>query len=134
MVGRGIGYGAAQEAALKLKETCALHAEAFSAAEVRHGPMALASKGFPVLVLSQDDETRPGIEETVNAFAAQGVDVLLAGYENPHAVNLPFLAAHPVLQPILFLQSFYRMVEALSRARNLDPDHPPHLKKVTETL
>src|SRR5690606_38779415 len=41
IIGRGIGFGAAQEAALKLKETCGLHAEAFSAAEVKHGPMAI---------------------------------------------------------------------------------------------
>jgi glucosamine--fructose-6-phosphate aminotransferase (isomerizing) len=134
VVARGIGFGAAQEAALKLKEICALHAEAFSAAEVRHGPMALANKGFPVLVLSQNDETRPGIKDTVDAFAAHGVDVLLAGFENPRAVNLPSLAAHPALQPILFLQSFYRMAEGLSRARSLDPDNPPYLNKVTETL
>ncbi len=134
VVARGIGFGAAQEVALKLKETCALHAEAFSAAEVRHGPMALANKGFPALVLSQDDETRSGINDTVNAFAAHGVDVLLAGFENPHAVNLPSLTANPALQPILFLQSFYRMAEALSRARGLDPDNPPFLNKVTETL
>ncbi len=134
VVARGIGFGAAQEAALKLKETCALHAEAFSAAEVRHGPMALANKSFPVLVLSQDDETRPGIRDTVNAFAAHGVDVLLAGFEDPGALVLPSLVAHPALQPILFLQSFYRMAEALSRARGLDPDNPPYLNKVTETL
>jgi glucosamine--fructose-6-phosphate aminotransferase (isomerizing) len=134
VVARGIGFGAAQEAALKLKETCALHAEAFSAAEVQHGPMALANKGFPVLVFSQNDETRPGIRDTVDAFAAQGVDVLLAGFENPQAVNLSSLAANPALEPILFLQSFYRMAESLSRLRGLNPDQPPHLNKVTETL
>src|SRR5581483_7134123 len=48
VVGRGLGLGAAQEAALKLKETCGLHAEAFSGAEVMHGPMAIVGKGFPV--------------------------------------------------------------------------------------
>ena len=69
-----------------------------------------------------------------NELALQGVDVLLAGFENPRAVNLPSLAAHPALEPILFLQSFYRMAESLSRARGLNPDQPPHLNKVTETL
>ena len=59
-VGRGVGFGVAQEAALKFKETCGLHAEAFSAAEVRHGPMALVGPGFPVLAFAQDDETRAG--------------------------------------------------------------------------
>ena len=47
VVGRGMGLGVAQEAALKLKETCGLHAEAVSAAELRHGPMALRAAGLP---------------------------------------------------------------------------------------
>ena len=57
VVGRGLGLGIAQEAALKLKETCGLHAEAFSAAEVRTGRWH-SSEGFPVLVFAQNDETR----------------------------------------------------------------------------
>jgi len=134
VIGRGIGFGGAQEAALKLKETCGLHAEAFSAAEVRHGPMALAKAGFPALILSQNDETCPGMHELVDALAASGADMLLAGFDDPRAVALPSLEAHPALQPILFLQSFYRMAEQLSRARGMDPDNPPHLRKVTETV
>ena len=63
VLGRGLGLGIAQEAALKFKETCGLHAEAFSSAEVRHGPMALLRKNLPVLMFAQDDETRPGVED-----------------------------------------------------------------------
>ena len=70
VVGRGFGLGIAQEVALKLKETCGLHAEAFSAAEVKHGPMALVRLGFPVLMLSQNDESRAGIAELANDFVA----------------------------------------------------------------
>ncbi len=81
VVGRGLGLGIAQEAALKLKETCGLHAEAFSAAEVEHGPMALVRPGFPVLMLSQNDETRAGIDALANDFVERGADVLLAGIE-----------------------------------------------------
>lgn len=58
VIGRGCGFGATLEAALKFKETCALHAEAFSAAEVRHDAMALVDKDFPVLFFSQNDDTR----------------------------------------------------------------------------
>ena len=58
VLGRGLGLAVAQEAALKFKETCGLHAEAFSSAEVRHGPMALMKKGLPALMFIQDDETR----------------------------------------------------------------------------
>ncbi|MBV8342247.1 MAG: SIS domain-containing protein, partial [Gammaproteobacteria bacterium] len=61
VVGRGLGLAVAQEAALKLKETCSLHAEALSAAELRHGPMALVQRGFPLLIFTQDDETRAGV-------------------------------------------------------------------------
>jgi glutamine---fructose-6-phosphate transaminase (isomerizing) len=134
VVGRGFGLGIAQEAALKLKETCALHAEAFSSAEVKHGPMALVREGFPVLMLAQDDETRAGIEALAAEFAARGATVLLAGGKARGAVTLPTVTAHPVLEPILAIQSFYAMANHLSIARGLDPDRPPHLNKVTETV
>ena len=78
VVGRGFGLGAAQEAALKCKETCGLHAEAFSTAEVRHGPMALgAARDFPVLLFAQDDATRPGVESAApSSWRRRGVPVL----------------------------------------------------------
>jgi glucosamine--fructose-6-phosphate aminotransferase (isomerizing) len=61
VIGRGLGLGVAQEAALKCKETCGLHAEAFSSAEVAHGPQALLGPDFPALVLSQRDDTQSGV-------------------------------------------------------------------------
>lgn len=134
VVGRGMGLGVAQEAALKLKETCALHAEAVSAAELRHGPMALVHPGFPVLVFSQNDEARAGIEVLAGELAARGADVMIAGSRLQGAMNLPVEPAHPVIEPMLIAQTFYRMANALSLARGLDPDHPPHLRKVTETV
>jgi glutamine---fructose-6-phosphate transaminase (isomerizing) len=134
VIGRGLGFGTAQEAALKLKETCGLHAEAISSAEVRHGPMALVKDGFPVLIFSQDDETRIGIGELTANFAKSRASLVLAGISYPDACNLPTLAAHPVLQPVLMAQSFYRMANALSLARGHNPDKPPHLNKITETV
>jgi glucosamine--fructose-6-phosphate aminotransferase (isomerizing) len=134
VVGRGLGLAIAQEAALKLKETCGLHAEAVSAAELRHGPMALVRAGFPLLIFSQNDETRAGVVRLSSELAAQGADVLLAGAAAAGATILPTEAAHPVIEPLLFAQSFYRMANSLSLARGGDPDRPPHLHKVTETL
>ncbi len=139
VIGRGVGFGIAQEAALKLKETCGLHAEAFSAAEVQHGPMTLVDEGFPVLVFSLDDEARASIDDLVTAFADRKADVLLAGPPCPDAARhgvhvLPTLTAHPVLEPMLLIQSFYRMANRLAILRGFDPDRPPHLNKVTETL
>jgi glucosamine--fructose-6-phosphate aminotransferase (isomerizing) len=134
VVGRGLGLGIAQEAALKFKETCGLHAEAFSAAEVRHGPMALAGPGFPFVVFRQSDETEASIEALVADVLERGGEVFLAGPPVPGAIALPSEAAHPVIEPMLQIQSFYRAVNALSLARGLDPDAPPHLSKVTETI
>ena len=137
IVGRGLGFAAAQEIALKFKETCGLHAEAFSAAEVRHGPMALVGEGFPVLALAQDDESRAGVDALVDEFTARRARVFLAGGGGPQAAGverLPALQAHPAIEPILYVQSAYRMINALSLARGFDPDRPPHLNKVTQTL
>jgi glucosamine--fructose-6-phosphate aminotransferase (isomerizing) len=135
VLGRGVGFGVAQEMALKFKETCGLHAEAFSAAEVLHGPMALVKDGFPALVLAQHDETHASTVEMAAGLAARGARLLLAGGEAKGAQVLPTVATvHPVLEPILAVQSFYRMANALSVARGYDPDSPPHLNKVTKTL
>lgn len=134
VLGRGVGFGVAQEAALKFKETCGLHAEAFSAAEVLHGPMALVKTGFPVLVFAQNDESRGSVDEMAASLTARDADVLLVGAGEVGAGVLPALAAHPVIEPILMIQSFYRMANALSVARGYDPDSPPHLNKVTETV
>jgi glucosamine--fructose-6-phosphate aminotransferase (isomerizing) len=134
VIGRGVGFGVAQEAALKLKETCGLHAEAFSAAEVRHGPMAIVGRGFPVLMLAQDDETKDSVTALAAEFTARGAKVVIAGATCPGAVVLPTLAANSVIEPVLLIQSFYKMTAALALARNFDPDHPPHLNKVTETV
>ncbi|HZW14913.1 MAG TPA: SIS domain-containing protein [Brevundimonas sp.] len=135
VVGRGPGYAAAREAALKLKETCGLHAEAFSAAEVRHGPMALVKAGFPVLMLAQDDETRADMASLASDFSGRGAKVMLAGAAGDGGVvNLPTADAHPAMQPVLLIQSFYRLAALAAVARGHDPDRPPFLNKVTETV
>jgi glucosamine--fructose-6-phosphate aminotransferase (isomerizing) len=134
VLGRGLGLGVAQEAALKFKETCGLHAEAFSSAEVRHGPMALLEKKLPVLMFAQDDETRAGLEALAKEWSAQGVNVLMAGRPLPGVTTLPALDADAATAPLLLAQTFYRWAATLSVARGYDPDHPPHLKKVTETI
>jgi len=131
VLGRGLGLGAAQEAALKFKETCGLHAEAYSSAEVKHGPMALVGPGFPVLAFAQPDETGAGTRAVADEFAARGAQVWLAGADG----GLPVAAApHPLCAPLLTVQSFYRAINALALRRGHNPDLPPHLNKVTETV
>jgi glucosamine--fructose-6-phosphate aminotransferase (isomerizing) len=133
VIGRGLGLGVAQELALKFKETCGIHAEAFSGAEVQHGPTALIREGFPVIVLAQADESRPGLDALAAELAERGALVFTSGIDPPGAIVLPTLAADPVTGPVLAIQSAYRLVNATAIVRGLDPDAPPHLAKVTRT-
>lgn len=130
VVGRGPGLAVAQEAALKFKEVCGLQAEAFSGAELQHGPMALVGDGYPVLVLAPRGPAQPGLLALAAALRERGATVLLAGPGG----ELPLAEAdHEDLDPVTLVQAFYPMVEALARARGRDPDRPPHLAKVTLT-
>lgn len=135
VLGRGPAIGIAAEAALKLKETCGLHAEGYSAAEVLHGPSAIVHAGFPIFALAPDDEAQPHVVATAERLAAQGADVFLTGAAAKGAVTLPAVPdLHPLIAPIVLSVAFYAFVETLSRRRGFDPDTPPHLRKVTETL
>jgi len=134
VLGRGLGLGAAQEAALKLKETCGLHAEAFSAAEVKHGPMVLVEPHFPVLMFAQNDASHASVKALATEFAGRGADVWLAEEGSSEPGRLPVQSGHPALQPIAMIQSFYRLANAVSLARGRNPDVPPHLNKITETV
>jgi glucosamine--fructose-6-phosphate aminotransferase (isomerizing) len=134
VVARGLGLGIAREIALKFKETCGLHAEAFSGADVQHGPCALLDRGFGALLLGQHDETRPGVEALGIELAARGVPVLAAGVSPHGAIVLPTVAAHPAIEGMLLAQTCYRLMTQVSAARGIDPDHPAYLTKVTETL
>ena len=134
VIGRGLGLGVAQEAALKCKETCGLHAEAFSSAEVRHGPFALLGAGFPALLLAQDDATRPGLEALAAELVNRGVQVLLAGGNVPGTIHLPTIPESAVVAPALLAASTYRLLAHLATARGHDPDQPPFLHKVTQTV
>ncbi|HZD52833.1 MAG TPA: SIS domain-containing protein [Woeseiaceae bacterium] len=134
VVARGLGLGVAQEAALKLKETCGQHAEAFSSAELRHGPVAIVRRGFPVLALAQGDGTIEDMRRLLAELVMHGADVLSSGIDRAAGLSLPWIPAEPELQPVLHVQAFYRMASELAIARGCDPDRPRHLRKVTETL
>lgn len=135
VAGRGAGFAAAQEAALKLKEVCGIHAEAVSAAELMHGPMTLAGPDFPVVLFSQSDEAFSGLVDLAQDLVARGVPVFAAGPAAPAGVvALRSSVLHPFAQPIAAIQSFYPFAEALAAALGRDPDRPPHLSKVTETI
>lgn len=134
VISRGPGLAIAQETALKCKEVCGLHAEAFSSAEVQHGPMALVEPGFPVLVLAPRGPAQAGLLATAAQLRSRGARVLLAAPPGTPDAPLPLHpAAMEDLDAISAIQTVHLMVEALAHARGRDPDRPPHLAKVTRT-
>ncbi len=135
VLGRGPALAIAEEAALKFKETCGIHAEAYSAAEVLHGPARIVEAGFPVLALASRDAGEPGVVEVADRLARQGSAVFATTDRVGEAKSLPFAATgHPITDALALIVTFYGFVEMFSRHRGFDPDRPPHLKKVTETL
>ena len=134
MLGRGTGLAVAMEAALKLKETCGIQAEAFSGAEVKHGPMALVRDGYPLLVFAPRGPAQAGLLAIADEMRQRGGRVLLAAPIGTPGAELPLVTTgNEDLDPIALVQSFYPMVEALARARGFNPDVPPNLAKVTKT-
>lgn len=135
VVGRGLGLGIAAESALKLKETSSLHAEALSAAELRHGPRAVIEPGFPVLIYALEDPASADAAALADALVAAGQTCLVASAREGDGIRLPLPPPlHPLLDPIVAIQAFYPFAVALAAARGHDPDRPRGLRKVTRTL
>ena len=135
VLGRGSTFAIAAEAALKLKETCAIHAEAYSAAEVMHGPAEIVRPGFMVLAFRPADEAALGFDAALARFAGLGARVIVveAGAEDGEGRLGAADAGHPLLAPITMIHRFYGLAEACARALGRDPDRPANLKKITET-
>jgi len=135
VVGRGLGFAVALEAALKFKETCAIQAEAFSGAEIKHGPMALIDDGYPLLIFAPRGPEQAGLIALAEEMRGRGARVLLAAPADVVSRDLTLaVAGDEALDPLLAIQSFYLMAARLSEARGLNPDEPRHLNKVTCTL
>jgi len=135
VVGRGLGFAVALEAALKFKETCVIQAEAFSGAEIKHGPMALVDDGYPLLIFAPRGPEQAGLVALADEMRGRGANVLLAAPADVASRNLTLATAgDEALDPLLAIQSFYLMAARLSEARGLNPDTPRHLKKETLTV
>ncbi|KAB1089591.1 SIS domain-containing protein [Neorhizobium galegae] len=135
MLGRGPALAIASEAALKFKETSNMHAEAYSAAEVLHGPVALVEKRFPVVTFAARDAAEASAIEIADSLAAKGALAFATSDKVKDARRLPFVATgHPITDALTLILPFYGFVEAWSRAKGFNPDAPVALKKVTETL
>lgn len=137
-IGRGAGFPVAMEAALKLKETAALHAEPYSAAEVLHGPIAIVNQGFPVLLIRQQDAAGASLDRCARMLAAAGAKMFVASTQpsgGADFIHLPVVpSSHPATELISAMVSCYGAVERIACARGFDPDKPALLKKVTETI
>jgi glucosamine--fructose-6-phosphate aminotransferase (isomerizing) len=133
-IGRGPTLAIAREAALKLKEVCNLHAEAFSGAEFLHGPVALVERDFPMLMLTANDEAGAGLRRLAADLRGKGAALLATEPGPARTGRLPALPPDQAdADAVCLIQSFYAMVGRLASQRGIDPDRPRHLQKVTRT-
>ena len=133
-IGRGPTLAIAREAALKLKEVCNLHAEAFSGAEFLHGPVALVSLRYPILLLMPTDAAAAGMQRLAENLRHKGAAVFCAEPGEPVPGRLPALAPdHPDADAVCLIQSFYAMLVRLAELLGTDLDRPRHLEKITRT-
>jgi len=134
-LGRGPAYAISNEAALKFKETCQIHAESYSSAEVLHGPVSMVDGGFPVIGLAAQDEAEAALASVADEIAAKGATVFATSSKLSKANQLDAIrTGHALTDPISLIASFYSMVERVAESRGINPDAPRHLKKVTETI
>lgn len=134
-LGRGPSWAISNEAALKFKETCLIHAESYSSAEVLHGPVSIVDKGFPILAFAANDASEGSLCEVADALAEKGAQMFVTSHRQSRANVLPHVRTdHWITDPIANIVSFYGMVEKLAVNRGIDPDTPRHLNKVTETI
>ncbi len=134
-IARGPSFAMSGEAALKFKETCQIHAENYSSAEVMHGPVSIVGQGFPVLALAAADAAESTVCEIADAMAEKGAAVFATSDRVKKATRLPVVRTdHWLTDPLTLIVAFYAMVERIAIARGINPDEPRHLRKVTETL
>jgi glucosamine--fructose-6-phosphate aminotransferase (isomerizing) len=133
-IGRGPTLAIAREASLKFKETCNLHAEAFSGAEFLHGPVALVSTRYPLLLFMPTDAAKAGMQQLANDLRDKGAAVFTTEPGRPRPGRLPALEAdHPDTDAICLAQTFYGLIVRLAALLGTDADRPRHLQKVTRT-
>jgi glucosamine--fructose-6-phosphate aminotransferase (isomerizing) len=134
-LGRGPGWAISNEAALKFKETCQIHAESYSSAEVLHGPVSIVGEGFPVLCFACGDAAESAVVSIADEIASKGAVVFVTSNKAKTAAQIPSIrTGHPLTDPLCLMVSFYAMVERIALAQGNDPDAPRHLRKVTETV
>ncbi|MFC4638444.1 SIS domain-containing protein [Deinococcus hohokamensis] len=132
VLARGLHFGVAQEAALKLKETCGIHAEAYSAAEFSHGPKRLLAEGVPLLGFAPADAAAGATAQAYADLRASGADLRTLGPQEGSNLTTP-ATGHALTDPVASALVFYLFAGHLALERGLNPDAPPLLSKVTRT-
>ncbi len=133
--GRGTAFAIALEAALKAKETSGLHAEAFSLAELMHGPMRLVQPGFPIIGFVPDDAAFDNNAKALERLQNLGATTVSFSTRPLPGINLQIpTTGNGLIDPLVSLLVYYRLIESVTRKKGFDPDKPANLLKVTETV
>ncbi|WP_337267819.1 SIS domain-containing protein [Oryzifoliimicrobium ureilyticus] len=133
--GRGPAFAIALEAALKSKETAGLHAEAFSLAELMHGPMRLIDRGFPIIAFTPEDAAYENNAAALAHLEKLGASVISLSTRPSTGLGLQSTTTgNTLLDPLVSLLVYYRIIESVTRRKGFDPDKPANLLKVTETV
>jgi glucosamine--fructose-6-phosphate aminotransferase (isomerizing) len=124
-IGRRLNYPTALEGALKIKEISYVHAEAYPAGELKHGPLALLESGVPVVAICPNDDLLEKLESNIQETRARNAQVLVVSesgdFETP--------VVDPLLSPILYITPLHLFAYYIAVGRGLDPDKPRNLAK-----
>ena len=138
VTGRGYSYATAREAALKLMETSYVSAQAFSGADLMHGPLALVEARVPVLAITAAGRGGEALQPTLERLVATGADLVCVGAHGASGDSAPDVllpgGVPEELSPLLEILPFQQLSLHLALAKGADPDAPRGLRKVTETL
>ncbi|RLI87008.1 MAG: glutamine--fructose-6-phosphate transaminase (isomerizing) [Candidatus Altiarchaeales archaeon] len=124
-IGRRLNYPTALEGALKIKEISYVHAEAYPAGELKHGPLALLEEGVPVIAISPNDDLKEKMESNVQEARARNATIIMVGEDG----DLRVPVCDPLLSPILYIVPLHLLAYYISTAKGLDPDKPRNLAK-----
>jgi glucosamine--fructose-6-phosphate aminotransferase (isomerizing) len=133
-LGRHVGFPAALEGALKLKELAYMHAEGFAGGELKHGPIALIDKGTPVIAILPPDssEIAEKMRSNIQEVRARGAEVIAIA-DPSHKLDISNLIRIPeceeLLQPLLSIVPLQVFAYEMAVARGNDVDQPRNLAK-----
>lgn len=138
-LGRGMHYPIALEGALKLKEISYIHAEAYPAGELKHGPLALVDENMPVVTIAPNDELIEKLKSNMQEVRARGGelyvfadgDSAIASEEHVHVIRLP--ENYGDLSPVLHVVPLQLLAYHTALARGTDVDKPRNLAKSVTT-